>query len=718
MHRTPTHLAWLLSAALALSACDLTPTPPVTEPPVTEPPVTQPPVTGPATLTTQTVNLGQQTAVTLDVPFGGRWSVTDFPDWLKLSVQGGQGNVALTVTADRAAATPLKADQTTLNGTLTLNWTSGSGSATQSGQTVWTVTAAQFSLSGRVQAPAVQGQGVQLSGAGRPSGTPDSQPDAAGVIVKYRANLTVQGNAAQADPAQAATRSADLTAQQAAATLRGAGVPVQASRPLGSRSAALRVQDVPAALRALRADPTVEYAIPDVILRTQATGTPVVPTDQFAGLQWAYPLTGYGAVWRDMESGAYTRPVTVAVIDTGVRFDHPDLQGQLWTSAEGAIDLITDTGNGDGDGPDTDPTDPSVQGRTTGSHGTHVTGIIAARWGTNAASCAGCSATGVVGATHTANVKVLPIRVIDASGNATESDVATAIRYAAGLPVSVNGIQTRTPHPAQVINLSLGGAVSATNAQAMCEAVTDARNAGALVIAAAGNGYGTTPYYPAACDGAVAVGSVSLSGGSAPIRSTFSNAYPQVQLAAPGGSDPFTGTTFNGAVLNGEAFPDMILSTSWDYIQDEPNYETQVGTSQASPQVAALAALLLAKGVTTDADSTLARLNATATDLGAAGRDDQFGYGLINAAAALNAPAVSDRHGLRLQDARGHTFQPALDTLGRFQAWLGDGTYRATAGEDLNGNGIYGESGERRDERSVTLSTSQPSVDLGDLQPR
>ena len=95
-----------------------------------------------------------------------------------------------------------------------------------------------------------------------------------------------------------------------------------------------------------------------------------------------------------------------------------------------------------------------------------------------------------------------------------------------------------------------------------------------------------------------------------------------------------------------------------------------------------------------------------------------FGYGLINAAAALNAPAVSDRFGLRLQDARGHTFQPALDTLGRFQAWLGDGTYRATAGEDLNGNGIYGESGERRDERSVTLSSAEPGVDLGDLQPR
>lgn len=712
MPRTPVRLAWLLSAALALSACDLTPTPTDTQPPVTEPPVTQPPTTAPATLTTRTIPLEQQTAVTLDVPFGGRWSVTNFPSWLKLSAQAGQGNVVFTLTADRAAATRLKADQTTLSGNLTLNWTSGTGSSAQSGQTVWTVTAAQYSLRGRVNAPAVQGQGVQTQGGqtGHPV-TPAPQPDAAGVIVKYRASLTAQATST-------VTRAAALTAQQAAATLRGAGVTVQASHPVCERSAALRVQNVPAALRALRADPAVEYAIPDMILRTQAAATPVVPTDQFAGLQWAYPLTGYGAVWRDMEGGAYTRPVTVAVIDTGVRDDHPDLQGRLWSSTEGALDLITDPANGDGDGPDTDPEDPLVPGRTTGSHGTHVTGLIAARWGTNAPSCPACSPTGVVGATHTANVRVLPIRVIDASGNATESDVTNAICYAAGLPVSVNGADILNPHPAQVINLSLGGAISATNAQDMCRAITKARTAGALVIAAAGNGYGTTPYYPAACPDAVAVGSVTLSGGSAPVRSPFSNAYPQVQLAAPGGSAPFSTDAFNGATLNGRPFPDEILSTSWDYIRNEPNYEAQVGTSQASPQVAALAALLLSKGVTTDASSTLARLNATATDLGAAGRDEQFGYGLINAAAALNAPTVSDRFGLRMQDSRGQTFQPALDTLGRFQAWLGDGTYRVTAGEDTNGNGIYGENGERRDERTATLSSAEPGVDLGDLQPR
>ncbi|GAA0512421.1 S8 family serine peptidase [Deinococcus depolymerans] len=706
MHRTPIRLAWLLSATLFLGACD------VNGPP-SPPPVTTPePTPGPATLTAQSLDLGQRTTLPLDVPFAGRWTVVDYPDWLRLSTQGGQGNVRLTVTADRAAHTGLAADQPTLNGKLTLDWSSGSGSAAQSGRVTWTVTAGQFSLSGRLASPAAQGQGVQgLHAQGQDAGAP-TRPTAAGVIVKYRAPLTAQS--APALTGHAPT----LAAQQAATTLTRAGLSVQGTRPLTERSAALRVRDVPAALNALRADPAVEYAIPDVILRTQATAAPVTPTDQFAGLQWAYPLTGYGAAWRDMDAGTYTRPVTVAVIDTGVRFDHPDLQGQLWRTGEGALDLITDTGNGDGDGPDADPTDPLVTGRTTGSHGTHVTGIIVARWGQNAASCAGCSLTGVVGATRNANVKVLPVRVIDASGNATESDVATAVRYAAGLPVTVNGVTTRTPHPAQVINLSLGGEISAANAQAMCEAVTDARTAGALVIAAAGNGYGTTPYYPAACPDAVAVGSVSLSGGSAPIHSIFSNAYPQVQLAAPGGSDPTASTSFNGATLNGQPFPDVILSTSWDYVKDEPNYEAEVGTSQASPQVAALAALLLAKGVTSDAAGTLARLNATATDLGAAGRDDQFGYGLINAAAALNAPAVSNRSGLRLQDSRGHTFQPALDALGRFQAWLGDGTYRAVAGEDLNGNGIYGETGERRAERSATLSAEQPSVDLGDMQPR
>ncbi|AWT35684.1 serine protease [Deinococcus arenae] len=708
-----THLyraAGLVAIALALSACDQLSS--------KSPPVTPPP--GPGALQDRTLGLGLSTQQKVNVPFGGSWRVTDYPDWVKVSQQGGTGAVSFTLTADRQQATPVAADQASLSGVIKVSWTAGEGSAAQNGTASWTVTAQQYELTGRAALPAqVTGTDLVTSAARPAAGTVAPR----GVIVKYRSGALgtqgaepATGTSARTAPGQGgASRAVALGAQR----LTGAGLTVTRRAPLGERSAALDVRDVPAALAALRADPNVEYAVPNVVLHTQATlAQPVTPADQFAPLQWAYPLLGYGAVWRDMEAGGYTRAITVAVVDSGVRFDHPDLQGQLWQPGEGALDVLTDPQNGDGDGADTDATDPATPGRTGGSHGTHVSGIIAARWGTNAGVCAGCSPSGVVGASYKANVKVLPVRVIDASGNATSEDVALGIRYAAGLPVVIGGTTYRTAHAAQVINLSLGGEVSADEARPMCEAIADARAAGALVVAAAGNGYGTAPYYPAACEGAVSVASVTLSGASAPMHSPFSNAYPQVQLAAPGGADPYSGAKFNGGTFNGAAFPDMILSTSWDYSKNVPNYEAEVGTSQASPQVAALAALMLSKGVTTGADDTLARLRETATDLGAAGRDNLFGFGMINAAAALNAPAVSDAFGLRVQSSRGLSFQPKLDSTGAFRAYLGDGTYRVTAGTDANGNGVYGESGETRDERSAALAEATPKVELGTLIPR
>ncbi|WP_189067348.1 S8 family serine peptidase [Deinococcus radiotolerans] len=678
-------MAGLLAAALALSACDQL-----------KPDAQK--------LQDRTVSLGFKTQEAVTVPFSGNWRVTDAPSWIHVSSQAGQGPVTVTFTADRQEATPVKADQPSLSGKVKISWTSGTGGQAVNGTAIWTVTAQQYALTGRLTQPAqVTGADV-VTGVQAPAKT-DLAPR--GVIVKYRASGLLSAQSTTLRPAA-------LGREQ----LQTAGIQVARQVSLSAQSAALDVKDVQGALRVLRSDPRVEYAVPNATLRAQAAAEPVVPTDQFAPLQWAYPLMGYGAVWRDMEGGAYSRAVTVAVVDTGVRFDHPDLTGQLWLPGEGAMDVIADTTNGDGDGADTDPTDPATPGRTAGSHGTHVTGIIAARWGTNSGACSGCSPSGVVGATYKANVKVLPVRVIDASGNASEADVTLGIRYAAGLPVTIDGVTFKTPHPAQVINLSLGGAISTEDARPMCEAIAEARAAGSLVIAAAGNGYGTVPYYPAACDGAVSVASVTLSGASAPMHSPFSNAYPQVQLAAPGGADPYSGATFNGGTFNGAAFPDMILSTSWDYAKNAPNYEAEVGTSQASPQVTALAALLLSKGVTTGPDDTLQRLRDTATDLGEAGRDDQFGFGMVNAAAALNAPQVSSGLGIRVQSAQGLSFQPPLDSTGAFRAYLGDGTYRVTGGTDVNGNGVYGESGEARDERTATLSEAAPQVTLGDLTPR
>ncbi|MCP2013478.1 subtilisin family serine protease [Deinococcus sp. HSC-46F16] len=697
-------LALLFPAALLLAACSTLPAPaPVPTP-------TPLPAPGPSPLADRTLDLGTALTLGTEAPFTGTsWRVEDTPAWLTVSPSSGTGALNVQVRANRALGTPVKADQARLTGEVKIAWQAGE----RSGTATWTVTADQYVLTGRVTDPTrVQGGDVGTAPA------EDTDPaEVRSVIVKYRSAA-----------AQALALGRGVTAQDAAlASTRAALTEAapQARHDLGGRRAELVTDDVAGTLAALRRDPNVEYAVPNAVLRAQATAAPLEPTDEYAGLQWAYRLLGYRAVWRDMESGGYTRPVTVAVVDSGVRYDHPDLAGALLGPDQGALDVLAFVpadqkgayDNGDGDGPDRDPSDPGTPARRGGSHGTHVSGIIAARWGTTEPfpGCAACSTSGVAGAAYKAPVKVLPIRAIDAQGNTEVSDVVSAVRYAAGLPVTLGGQTYRLDRPVPVINLSLGGDISASQAAPLCEAVAEATAAGTLVFAAAGNGYGTTPYYPAACEGAVAVGAVTLSGASAPLRASYSNQYPAVQLAAPGGVD-LTGATYhNGGQLNGKAYADVILSTDWDYGKNQPTYMGQAGTSQATPQVSALAALLLSKGVTQGRDDTLARLTATATDLGAKGRDEAFGYGMVNAAAALNAPAVSDTLGLRLWDTRGLAYQPALDALGRFTAYLPDGTFRALAGRDRDGNGIYGEAHEPGVERDAELGPERTRAELGEL---
>ncbi|MBB5232861.1 S8 family serine peptidase [Deinococcus budaensis] len=734
-------LSPVLTALLLLASCAAPPAPP-SPPPVTPPVTPGAPTCGDTSQTSGASLTAPARAAALPVPrltpasagstlalgtalggeltqaFTGRWELDRVPDWLSVQPARGEGNVALKVTADRARATPTAADQPQLSGEVSVTWQQG----TQSGRFSWTVTADQYTLTGRVlDAARAQGTDAGTGGDVAAQGTAAAR----GVIVKYRsaaAQAVALGRAAPAGTLSGAAQATTLD------TLAGLGAGRGALADLGGRRLHLQTNDVAGALRALRSDPNVEYAVPNALLRAQAEAAPVVPTDQYAGLQWAYKLLGYPAVWRDMEAGSYTRPVTVAVIDSGVRFDHPDLAGQFHGPGEGALDVlcfappVNGAGgydNGDGDGVDTDPTDPGSPTGGGGSHGTHVSGIIAARWGQIGPfpGCPECSTSGGVGASYKAPVKVLPIRVIDAAGDAEIADVVTGLRYAAGLEVTLEGQAYRTPHPAQVINLSLGAAISADTARPLCEAVADATRAGALVVVAAGNGYGTAPFYPAACEGAVAVGAVTLSGASAPAHARYSNRYAQVQLSAPGGVDLNPATFYNGAQLNGDPYADVILSTDWDYTRNQPTYMGHSGTSQAAPQVSALAALLLSKGVTQGREDTLKRLVDTATDLGAEGRDPQFGHGMVNAAAALGAPAISDTLGLRVQDSRGLAFQPRLDALGRFNAYLPDGIFRVVAGRDRDGNGIYGEAHEPRTEREADLGPGQVQVDLGDLTP-
>jgi type VII secretion-associated serine protease mycosin len=231
-------------------------------------------------------------------------------------------------------------------------------------------------------------------------------------------------------------------------------------------------------------------------------------------------------------------------------------------------------------------TDTSGTSTDPNGHGTHVAGTIAARTG---------NGTGVSAVAP--HVQILPIRTLDASGSGVMSDVATGIVYAAD-------------QGAQVINMSLGATVQVTS---VSNAISYARSKGVVVVAAAGNSRTTNSptLWPAADNGVVAVASTDENDG----YSSFSNRGSYVDVAAPGGS---------------------ILSTV-----PSAGYAYYSGTSMAAPHVAAAAALVKAYRPLLTPDQVELALTSTATDLGTAGRDLDYGHGRINPADALAAVAAS-----------------------------------------------------------------------------
>ena len=457
--------------------------------------------------------------------------------------------------------------------------------------------------------------------------------------------------------------------------------------PLGAKPAGtptlriLEAEDPAALLARLRSDPNVVWAELDGTVR--ALGE---PGDEYYPLEWHLRRTG--ARWAYL--GSYPGPVTVAVVDTGVRFDHPDLAGRLWGPADGAYDFVDD---------DTDPTDPG-DGRNpaAGSHGTHVTGIVTARTGANPPfpGCPDCSPTGVAGLAWPADVRVLPLRVLDETGNGSFSAVAAALRYAAGLPVDWSGQTLSNPHPARVINLSLGATLFSN---AMCEAVADARAAGALVVAAAGNSGGRAYFYPASCPGAVAVAAVDNAAGE-PKPTWYSQHNDRITLSAPGGDVQQD--------ADADGYPDGVLSTTWNFQTNRPNYAFYMGTSQASPQAAAALALLLAQDPALDADTALERLIQAATDLGEPGFDEFYGHGILNLPAALALELPPGPYRVRFRGPLERWVTPDAD--GRFVTYLPSAAYRVVACRDDSANGFC-DRGERQTETSARVAP-QPAYRL------
>jgi subtilisin family serine protease len=270
------------------------------------------------------------------------------------------------------------------------------------------------------------------------------------------------------------------------------------------------------------------------------------PNEARQGEQWAVAggaLLNLPAAW-ELSQGA---GVTVAVIDSGARLEHPDLAANIWTNFEEVPgNRVDDDANGyvdDVHGVDLTSSRRSVQDLSDGNgHGTHVSGIIAGA----------ANGRGVVGVAFRA--KLMIVKVLDANGAGTTGGVAEGIRYAAA-----NG--------ARIINLSLGGP---TRDPALAAAVEAAAAANVLLVCSAGNlsnDVDQEPSYPVALASRNLVGVASTDPQSGRSLSEFSNfGRTTIGLAAPGAS---------------------VLSSAKD-----GGWELKSGTSMAAPHAAGVAALM------------------------------------------------------------------------------------------------------------------------------
>ena len=288
-------------------------------------------------------------------------------------------------------------------------------------------------------------------------------------------------------------------------------------------------------------------------------------------------------------------PVTIGSIDTGVDFSHPEFAaGQLIAGKDWYSN-------------DNDPSDTRDEG-----HGTHTTGTMV---GKNV-GVAGVSGAGT-------NVKVYVQRVCGANGCPT-SAIINAINAAANY-IDANG------NHLVAVNMSLGGN---SESQGEKNAILNAKNAGVLVVASAGNSGSGKVACPACDPNAISVSSTTWADQLAP----YSQFGSGLDLSAPGGSC-YSNTTAEGCILSavqtgwtaGTAVSGPIVGAAYAYMQ---------GTSMAAPQVTGTAGIVASKNGTRG-EALRQRLYSTADDKGAAGYDTKFGNGRINSYRAVTGKTLA-----------------------------------------------------------------------------
>jgi subtilisin family serine protease len=426
-----------------------------------------------------------------------------------------------------------------------------------------------------------------------------------------------------------------------------------------------------------------------------AAGT--IPNDPLmANALWHYNLVDAPRAWK---TNTGSRNVLVAVVDNGIRFDHPSMglgtasnitsDGYNFVTAGDRLSAPEPVCGGGGvlgatttlheAGPGPDPTQPddfdgyaSGSGcwvrSTVGNHGLHVAGTIGA---------VGNDGVGVTGLNWAVSIR--PVRVLDVTGSGSYFDIAQGVLYAAGLPAASGATTVQAPSRAAIINMSLGGP---GNLDVLRNAVTAATAAGSLIVASAGNSESSAPSYPAGYPEVLATSAI----GPDLSISSYTNIGGNVSLAAPGGNFRSSGSA-------------GVVSSTWNFVSGTPSYAYYQGTSMSAPHVSGVAALVLASSPGLTNAQLRARLQSTAVHLGAPGRNNEYGYGIVNAYNAItnsNGPARTIR--VRAVNA---TTGVAVQTVtaapsGSFTfTRLPAAAYLVYAGHDEDGDGQIGVPGRR-----------------------
>lgn len=386
------------------------------------------------------------------------------------------------------------------------------------------------------------------------------------------------------------------------------------------------------ALAALREQPEVEYAELNMIVHTQtAPNDPYYSSSGAWGQQyrdlWGLQSISAESAWDTSQGDG----VLVAVVDTGLDYNHEDIAGNVWLN-DGEVGLdgngndkrsngIDDDSDGliddwhgwdfvtlDGTPGDNDPMDNH-------GHGTHVSGTIAAL---------GDNGLGVIGVAP--HAKIMAVKGLDASGSGSIEDLSNAIIYAADKGASV-------------INLSWGG--SGPTPQTLIDAISYAHNVkGAVVVAAAGNnnfdvGTQINGFYPACIRDVIAVAAVT----HLDAKASFSNFGAKIDVTAPGGGDTGAGIQPDRSILSLLSSQAGSVMTGSGQLIVGTKYLRQSGTSMASPHVAGVAALIRAQHPEFSPEQVRQVLRSSADDIGATGFDTQFGYGRLNASRSLTIAA-------------------------------------------------------------------------------